>query len=34
VDRRRGQLIEAVESKLRQESKFEDLFTIRWSLVE
>lgn len=33
VDRRRGELIEAVEAKLRQESMFEDLFTIRWSLL-
>lgn len=33
VDRRRGELIAAVEAKLRQESKFEDLFTARWSLV-
>jgi superfamily II DNA or RNA helicase len=32
VDRKRGELIEAVEAKLQQESKFEDLFTIRWSL--
>lgn len=32
VDRRRGELIEAVEAKLKQASKFEDLFTIRWSL--
>jgi adenine-specific DNA-methyltransferase len=32
VDRRRGELIEAVEAKLRQDAHFEDLFTIRWSL--
>ena len=32
VDRRRGELIEQVEEKLRQETAFEELFTIRWSL--
>ncbi len=32
VDRRRGELIEQVEAKLRQQTTFEELFTIRWSL--
>ena len=32
VDRRRGELIEQIEAKLRQQTAFEDLFTIRWSL--
>ncbi len=32
VDRRRGELIEQIEAKLRQETAFEELFTIRWSL--
>ena len=32
VDRRRGELIEQIEAKLRQDSTFEELFTIRWSL--
>lgn len=32
VDRRRGELIEQIEQKLRQQTAFEELFTIRWSL--
>lgn len=32
VDRRRGELIEQIEVKLRQQTAFEELFTIRWSL--
>jgi adenine-specific DNA-methyltransferase len=32
VDRRRGELIEQIEAKLRQQTAFEELFTIRWSL--
>jgi adenine-specific DNA-methyltransferase len=32
VDRRRGELIEQIEAKLRQQTTFQELFTIRWSL--
>jgi hypothetical protein len=32
VDRRRGELIEQIEAKLGQQTAFQELFTLRWSL--